>query len=56
MTSSENSGVGHDGANRLRALVETGVALSSELTIDSLLRRPIETAVEPTSARYRAPG
>jgi two-component system, NarL family, sensor histidine kinase DevS len=41
---------------RLRALVETGISLSSELTLESLLRKLIETAVELTGARYGAMG
>ena len=41
---------------RLRGLVETGIALSSELSLEALLRRAIETAVELTGARYGALG
>jgi signal transduction histidine kinase len=41
---------------RLRLLVETGIALSSELSIESLLRKLIETAVELTDAAYGALG
>ena len=41
---------------RLRRLVETGIALSSELGLESLLRRLIETAVELTGATYGALG
>jgi signal transduction histidine kinase len=41
---------------RLRHLVETGIALSSELSIESLLRKLIETAVELTGAAYGALG
>ncbi len=43
-------------SDRLRALVETGIALSSELSLESLLRKLIETAVELTRARYGALG
>jgi signal transduction histidine kinase len=43
-------------SGRLRGLVETGIALSSELSLESLLRRVIETAVELTGARYGALG
>jgi two-component system, NarL family, sensor histidine kinase DevS len=43
-------------SGRLRGLVETGIALSSELSLDALLRRVIETAVELTRARYGALG
>jgi signal transduction histidine kinase len=41
---------------RLRGLVETGIALSSELSLEALLRRVVETAVEVTGARYGALG
>ncbi len=41
---------------RLRALVETGMALASELSLDSLLERLTELAAELTSARYAALG
>ena len=40
----------------LRRLVETGIALSSELSLEALLRSLIETAVELTGARYGALG
>jgi len=43
-------------SERLRSLVETGIALSSELSLETLLRRVIETAVEQTGARYGALG
>jgi signal transduction histidine kinase len=43
-------------SGRLRGLVETGIALSSELSLEALLRRVIETAVELTGARYGALG
>jgi signal transduction histidine kinase len=42
--------------NRLRALVETGVAITSELSLDALLQRLIESASELTGARYAALG
>ena len=42
--------------NRLRALVETGVAITSELSIDALLQRLVESASELTGARYAALG
>jgi signal transduction histidine kinase len=41
---------------RLRHLVETGIALSSELSTEALLRKLIETAVELTGAAYGALG
>jgi two-component system, NarL family, sensor histidine kinase DevS len=43
-------------SGRLRGLVETGIALSSELSLDALLRGVVETAVELTGARYGALG
>ena len=43
-------------SERLRGLVETGIALSSELSLESLLRQVIETAVELTGAGYGALG
>ena len=42
--------------NRLRALVEAGVALTSELSLDALLQRLVEAAAELTAARYAALG
>jgi signal transduction histidine kinase len=42
--------------NRLRGLVEAGIALSSELSLDALLQRIVETAAELTGARYAALG
>jgi signal transduction histidine kinase len=41
---------------RLRALVETGVAITSELSLDALLQRLVEAAAELTGARYAALG
>jgi signal transduction histidine kinase len=41
---------------RLRRLVETGIAISSELALEPLLQRLVETAVELTGARYGALG
>ncbi|HEY7538274.1 MAG TPA: GAF domain-containing protein [Gaiellaceae bacterium] len=41
---------------RLQALVRAGIALTSELSLDTLLRRLIETAAELTGARYAALG
>jgi signal transduction histidine kinase len=37
---------------RLRALVDAGIALSSELSLDDLLRRLVESAAALTGARY----
>jgi signal transduction histidine kinase len=42
--------------DRLRGLVEAGIALSSELSLDSLLQKLVETAAELTGARYAALG
>jgi signal transduction histidine kinase len=41
---------------RLRALVAVGIALSSELTLDDLLRRLVDSAAALTGARYAALG
>ncbi len=41
---------------RLRALLEAGLALASELSLDSLLQRLTELAAELTGARYAALG
>jgi two-component system, NarL family, sensor histidine kinase DevS len=41
---------------RLQALVEAGIALTSELSLDSLLQKLVETAAALTEARYAALG
>lgn len=41
---------------RLRALLEATAALTSELTLDTLLQRIVEVAAETTDARYAALG
>jgi signal transduction histidine kinase len=41
-------------AYRLRLLVDTGISLSSELSLDVLLQRIVETAAQLTGARYAA--
>ena len=41
---------------RLRALVEAGIALASELSLDSLLQRLTELSAKLTGARYAALG
>ncbi|HEY7018419.1 MAG TPA: GAF domain-containing sensor histidine kinase [Gaiellaceae bacterium] len=41
---------------RLRALLEAGIALASELSLESLLQRLTELAAELTQARYAALG
>jgi signal transduction histidine kinase len=40
----------------MRALVETGVAITSELSLDALLQRLVEASAELTGARYSALG
>ena len=42
--------------DRLRVLVDAGIALSSELSLDALLQRLTETAASLTGARYAALG
>ena len=42
--------------DRLRILVDAGISLSSELSLDALLQRIVETAAELTGARYAALG
>ena len=42
--------------SRLQALVEAGMALTSELSLDALLERLLEIATELTGARYAALG
>ena len=42
--------------DRMRAIVEAGIALSSELSLDAVLQKLVETAAELTGARYAALG
>lgn len=42
--------------DRLRALVEAGIAVSSELSLDAVLRKLTETAARISGARYAALG
>jgi signal transduction histidine kinase len=42
--------------NRLRALFEASVAITSELSLDALLQRLVEAAAEITGSRYAALG
>jgi signal transduction histidine kinase len=42
--------------DRTRALVEAGIALSSELSLDAVLQKLVETAAGLTSAQYAALG
>ncbi|HET7515605.1 MAG TPA: GAF domain-containing sensor histidine kinase [Gaiella sp.] len=41
---------------RLRRLVDAGIAFTSELSLDALLQRVVETAADLTEARYAALG
>jgi two-component system, NarL family, sensor histidine kinase DevS len=45
-----------DQHERLRVLVEAGISLASELSLDALLQRIVDTAAELTDARYAALG
>ena len=42
--------------SRFRALVEAGIAVSSELSLDAVLQRIVEAAAALTDARYAALG
>ena len=42
--------------DRLRVLVDAGIALTSELSLDAVLQRLVETAAELTEASYAALG
>src|SRR5829696_6932241 len=43
-------------SDRLRALVDAGIALTSELSLDSVLQKLVDAAAELTGARYAALG
>ena len=43
-------------SSRLRALIDAGIAVSSELSLDAVLQRIVEAAAEITDARYAALG
>src|ERR671926_503575 len=43
-------------SERLRTLLETGIAISSELSLDAVLERIVQAAAELTGARYVALG
>ena len=43
-------------ATRLRTLLETGIAINSELSLDGVLQRIVEAAAQVTGARYAALG
>lgn len=42
--------------DRLRAIVDAGVALASELSLDAVLQKIVEAAAELTGAKYAALG
>ena len=42
--------------DKLRRLIDAGIALTSELSLDSLLQRIVDTSAELTEARYAALG
>ena len=42
--------------DRLRVLVETGIAINSELSLDGVLERIVEAAARVTDAQYAALG
>jgi signal transduction histidine kinase len=43
-------------SDRLRALIETGIAINSELSLDGVLERIVEAAARVTGAKYAALG
>src|SRR3954471_19263242 len=43
-------------SDRLRTLLETGIAITSELSLDAVLQRIVEAAAAITGARYAALG
>ena len=43
-------------ADRLRQLVDAGIAFTADLTLDGVLQRIVETAASLTGARYAALG
>ena len=43
-------------ADRLRTLLDTGIAISSELSLDAVLEQIVEAAAALTGARYAALG
>ncbi|MGH3048774.1 MAG: GAF domain-containing protein, partial [Gaiellaceae bacterium] len=45
-----------EGSNRLRELVEAGIAVNAELSLDAVLQRIVETAASITDAHYAALG
>jgi signal transduction histidine kinase len=45
-----------EGTDRLRVLVDTGIAINSELSLDGVLERIVEAAASVTDAQYAALG
>jgi len=45
-----------DQSSRLRTLIETGLAINSELSLDGVLKRIVEAAAQVTGAQYAALG
>src|SRR6266581_7264205 len=45
-----------EGTDRLRVLVETGIAINSELSLDGVLEQIVEAAARVTGAQYAALG
>jgi signal transduction histidine kinase len=45
-----------DGSDRVRVLVETGIAINSELSLEGVLERIVEAAARVTNAQYAALG
>ena len=45
-----------EGTDRLRVLVDTGIAINSELSLDGVLERIVEAAARVTDASYAALG
>ena len=57
MLATDNPGVPEPSqSDRLRGLIDAGIALGSELSLDALLQKLVETAADLTSARYAALG
>jgi signal transduction histidine kinase len=48
--------MGLEDADRLRTLLDTGIAISSELSLDAVLERIVEASTALTGARYAALG
>ena len=52
----DDQGVSTRESTRLRRLLETGIAINSELSLDGVLQRIVEAAAAVTGARYAALG